>query len=172
MGWEDRWGVEIEDLWPCSNISSYLFTAPLPLRASSTDPPPSSWSLAVISIWHAVNQGVSSCCYQPPLHLPLPLCAQAHQSESGCQDRCHDAAAGTTPGRKRRRKTSICRSEPSKPVSHNHRCLCILTSFANEDQRFTNQTTILFIQYITFQWLLWLFTGCMRINMSSLFISI
>lgn len=27
--------------------------------------------------------------YQTSLHLPLPLCAQAYQSESRCQDRCH-----------------------------------------------------------------------------------
>lgn len=27
--------------------------------------------------------------YQTSLHLPLPLCAQAYQSESHCQDRCH-----------------------------------------------------------------------------------
>lgn len=27
--------------------------------------------------------------YQTTLHLPLPLCAQAYQSESHCQDRCH-----------------------------------------------------------------------------------
>lgn len=27
--------------------------------------------------------------YQTSLHLPLPLCAQAYQSENHCQDRCH-----------------------------------------------------------------------------------
>lgn len=52
--------------------------------------PPLSESRCYQYLTHTVNQGVSGGpAIRTSLHLPLPLCAQAHQSEGRCQGGCH-----------------------------------------------------------------------------------
>lgn len=70
---------------PSIHLCPY-FLSYFPHRVS----PPFSLRVSVLSV--SDTQWIReylAARYQTSLHLPLPLCAQAYQSESYCQDRCH-----------------------------------------------------------------------------------